>query len=267
MMIMKKIFYFLLTIALVSSVSFVLTSCGGDDDGTSSVIDGVNVNNGKKLSRLDINLNGVSSSVITEKLRIFYDSKGRLTNVIWTNGFKYENGKYSEGEVDVMRIDYDLRVVNINDGYSSANYMFSLNDKGYISQIGNCSCSYDSYGYLTRVENVTEIWSLAYNEGELIKSLVSNLRNGNMQIYYMFYGDSSDSGELMFYMNSEKDKSYGRNPYQAVMSFIAYQSGLFGKITNHCTYLSRSNETSAVLQRNNEQNSNKTIIRCNFTYE
>ena len=192
-----------------------------------------------------------------------------MTNVVWTKKIlKYENDKYSEYEVDVdiMRIDYDFRIVNISNGYSSANYMFSLNDKGYISQIGNCSCSYDSYGYLTRVEEFTEIWSLIYNEGELIKSLVNSLKHGNIEIYYMFYGENSDSGELVFYMNSEKEKR-PRFSGQAVMCFIAYQSGLFGKITNHCTYLSRSNETSAALELGNEKNSNKYLVRCNFTFE
>ena len=266
---MKKVFYYLLTISLVSSVGFGITSCGGDDDGNSSVIDGVNVNNGKKLTRLEI-LPQTSSSTTTDynyKLRVLYDSKGRLSNVIWTNGKKYVNGKYIESEVEVMRIDYDLRLVNISDGYSSLKYVFSLNDIGYISQIGNCSCTYDSYGYLTGVENITEIWSLAYNEGELTKSLISKLKNGNMLLYYMFYGENSSTGELMFYMNGEKYEDYGRNVIQAVMCFIAYQSGLFGKITNHCRYLTKSNETSAVLERNNEQNSNKFVVRCKFTYE
>lgn len=267
---MKKVFYYLLTISLVSSVGFGITSCGGDDDGSSSVIDGVNVNNGKKLTRLDILLESNSSTTTgdyTVNLNVLYDSKGRLSDVIWTNGQKYESGKYVDGEVELMKIDYDLRFVNISDGYSSLKYMFSLNDKGYISQIGNCSCTYDSYGYLTGVENITEIWSLAYNEGELIKSLVSKLKNGNMLLYYMFYGENSSTGELMFYMNGEKYETYGRNPIQAVMCFIAYQSGLFGKITNHCRYLSKSNNTSAVLERNNEQNSKKFVVRCKFTCE
>ena len=170
---------------------------------------------------------------------------------------------YTDAEVEVMKIDYDLRLV-ISNGLK---YMFSFNDKGYISQIGNCSCTYDSYGYLTGVENTLEIWTLAYNEGELIKSLISNIKNGNMQLYYMFYSENSDSGELMFYMNSEKYEDYIRDPIRAVMSFIAYQSGLFGKITKHCSYLSRSNETSAVLEKNNEQDSRKFIVHCKFTYE
>lgn len=265
---MNKNFCIILAILISTVLSVGFVSCGGDDDNNGSgIVDGVNVNNGKKLTRLEIQPQTSSNTTPDYKLRVMYDSNGRLSNVVWTNGQKYENGKYTETEINIMNIDYDLKVVNIYNGSSSLKNMFSLNDKGYIFQIGNCSCTYDSYGYLSGVENITEIWSLAYNEGELIKSLVSNLRNGNMSIYYMFYGENSDSGELMFYMNSEKYEDYGRNPVLAVMCFIAYQSGLFGKITNHCRYLSKSNETSAVLERNNEKNSNKFIVRCKFSYE
>ena len=34
---MKKVFYYLLTISLVSSVGFGITSCGGDDDGIDKI--------------------------------------------------------------------------------------------------------------------------------------------------------------------------------------------------------------------------------------
>lgn len=265
---MKKLKILSMMMLLVMMLPFMV-ACGGDDDSKGSrIVDGVNVNNEKKLTRLEIQPQTSSNTTdYSYILRVLYDSKGRLSNVVWTNGQKYENGKYIEAEINIMNIDYDLRVVNFYNGYSSLKYMFSLNDKGYISQIGNCSCTYDSYGYLTGVENITEIWTLAYNEGELTKSLVSNLRNGNMSIYYMFYGENSDSGELMFYMNSEKDEGYGRNTIQAVMCFIAYQSGLFGKITNHCRYLSKSNENSATLERINEQNSKKSVVRCKFSCE
>ena len=102
---MKKVLCFLLTISLVNSIGIGFTSCEGDDDGNSSVIDGVNVNNGKKLTELEI-LPPTNSSTTTEKkykLRVLYDSKGRMTNVIYTNAQKYENGTFSEGEVDIMK--------------------------------------------------------------------------------------------------------------------------------------------------------------------
>lgn len=265
---MKKNFELFMTMSLVIMLSVCFSSCGSDDGGT-SIVEGVNVKNGRKLVKLDIQTESTKMGVPQEtaKLKIAYDAKNRLSKVTLTNGRYYNNGNYVDGEIDVMKIDYDFKMVTISNGRSSTNYLFALNDKGYISQISNCSCNYDSYGYLTGVENSSEIWTLAYNEGELIKSLVNNLRKNNIEIYYMFYGEDQRTGDLLFYMNSEKDHSYGRNSTLATMCFIAYQAGLFGKITNHCTYLTKSNETSAILERKNEKNSNIFRAYCSFTFE
>lgn len=267
--IMKKIFELFKAVSLVTIIAVGFSYCGSEDSGGSSIVNGVNVKNGRKLVKLDIQTESsrMGRAQDATKLKISYDANNRLSKVTWTNGIYYKNGNYVEGETDVMKIDYELKTVTINYGSSSVNYLFSLNDKGYISQISNCTCTYDSYGYLTGVENRSEIWTLAYNEGELIKSLVNNFRNNNIEIYYMFYGEDQRTGDLLFYMNSEKDHSYGRSSTLATMCFIAYQAGLFGKITNHCTYLTKSNETSAILERKNEKNSNKFRAYCSFTFE
>lgn len=262
------------TILLLMSLCFV--SCGGDDDGSNSkVVDGVNVNTGRKLVRLDIhepiNNSYYGLDEVVYKLRIDYDSKGRLSKVILTNDYKYENGKYVEIDAtkELLNIDYDLKIVNIFKewSYYKNDYMFSLNDKGYISQIANCGCTYDSYGYLTGVDSNSYIWTLAYSENELIKSMVNNLVKGKLDIYYMFYGEDRDKGELVFYMNAPTKGYNSKIAYQGVLCFIAYQAGLFGKMTNHCTYLSKSSETSAFFQKKNEQNNNTVDIHCTFKYE
>lgn len=264
---MKKIIELFMILSVVTMLNFGLSSCGNDDGGSSSIVDGVNVKNGKKLVKLNIKPTSNRMDMSEYTLKIAYDAKNRLSKVTWTNGRYYKNGDYVDGEVDLMKIDYDFKMVTISNGSSSANYLFTLNDKGYISQISNCSCNYDSYGYLTGVENSSEIWSLAYNDGELIKSLVNKFRNNNIEIYYMFYGEDNNTGDLLFYLNTEKDKSYGRNSTLATMCFIAYQAGLFGKITNHCTYLSRSSSTSAILERTNEKNNNTFRVYCSFAFE
>ena len=271
-MIMKKVFNFLLTIFLVSLVGYGFTSCGGDDDGDGSkVVDGVNVNNGKKLSKLSIQVpSDYGNDSYTYNLRINYDSKGRLSKVIWTNGSKYENGKYIEGEVEMLKIDYDFKVINFmpSETYYNKDYMFTLNEKGYISQLGDCSITYDSYGYLSKAENMKFIYSLAYEEGELIKSLANNLKKDNIEIYYMFYGEDKDKGDLLFYMNTTSSNRLGdRTDIQGVMLFIAYQAGLLGKMTNHCTYLQRANETTAILQKKSENSNKNYNIRCSFVFE
>jgi len=268
---MKKYYCSILAIIIATVLSAGFVSCGGDDDGGGSkVVDGVNVNYGKKLSKLSIQVpSDYNNDSYTYNLKINYDTKGRLSNVIWTNGSKYENNKYVEGEVEMLKIDYDFKVINFMPTYYNKDYMFTLNEKGYISQLSNCSITYDSYGYLSKAENMSYIYSLAYEEGELIKSLVNNLKKDKIEIYYMFYGEDKDKGDLLFYMNTPSSKGLNINiqSIQGVMLFIAYQAGLLGKMTNHCTYLQRSNETTAILQKRSES-SNKTYnIHCSFVFE
>ena len=98
-------------ILLLMSLCFV--SCGGDDDSSNSkVVDGVNVNTGRKLVRLDIhepiNNSYFGLEEYIYKLRIDYDSKGRLSRVILTNDYKYENGKYVEIDATNMWLLLDL---------------------------------------------------------------------------------------------------------------------------------------------------------------
>ena len=260
------------SILLLMTLSFF--SCGGDDDGgNSKVVDGVNVNTGRKLVRLDIkdpdNLENVY------KLKIDYDTKGRLSKVILTNNYYYENGKWVEKDaaLELLNMDYDFKLINFKIIYFKEwrnieyNYKFSLNDKGYISQIGDCNCTYDSYGYLIGADGDRYIWTLAYSEGELVKSQVKSLVKDNVSIYYMFYGEDSDKGELVFRMKAPYKGYMNTHAYQGVLCFIAYQAGLFGKMTNHCTYLSKSNETSAFFQKENEQDDNTIDVHCTFKFE
>ena len=253
------------TILLLMSLCFV--SCGGDDDGSNSkVVDGVNVNTGRKLVRLDINNPYTNSSEYVFKFRIDYDTKGRLSKVIRTNDYRYENGKRVDVETEWLNIDYDFRLIKYKSYSREFDCMFSLNEKGYISEIGGCRCKYDSYGYLTGTEDSRYIFSLAYEEGELIKSMVKNLTKDKIDITYITYGEDSSKGYLLFYMNTTTPLS-GTRDVEAVLIFIAYQSGLFGKMTNHLTYLSKTSETSAVLQKKNEEKGEQMLVRCAFKFE
>ena len=93
---MNKNFCIILAILISTVLSVGFVSCGGDDDNNGSgIVDGVNVNNGKKLTRLEIQPQTSSNTTPDYKLRVMYDSNGRLSNVVWTNGQKYENGKYT----------------------------------------------------------------------------------------------------------------------------------------------------------------------------
>ena len=244
------------TILLLMSLCFV--SCGGDDDGSNSkVVDGVNVNTGRKLVQLYID--------DVYKLRIDYDMKGRLSKVIQINS-RYENGEQVDVATDILNVDYDFKLISYNYYNRKFDYMFSLNEKGYISEIGGCRCKYDSYGYLTGTENSDYIFSIAYEEGELVKAMVNNLTKDKIDITYIIYGEDPSKGDLLFYMNTTTPFGNMRN-VEAVLLFIAYQSGLFGKMTNHLSYFSKSSETSAILKKKNEQKGKQMQVHCTFKYE
>ena len=107
------------TILLLMSLCFV--SCGGDDDGSNSkVVDGVNVNTGRKLVQLYID--------DVYKLRIDYDMKGRLSKVIQINS-RYENGEQVDVATDILNVDYDFKLISYNYYNRKFDYMFSLNEK------------------------------------------------------------------------------------------------------------------------------------------
>ena len=269
---MKYNFFFLLAVVMVTILSGGFVSCGGDDDGGSSkVVDGVNVNNGKKLVQLIVQVpSEYNSKTNTYTFKISYDKKGRLSKVILPYSYIDDNGKNVEEELEFLKIDYDFKFINFMSysSYSKRNYMFRLNEKGYISQLGDCSITYDSYGYLSGAETTNHIYSLAYEEGELIKSLANNLKKDNIEIYYMFYGEDMDKGDLLFYMNTKSSKGINDDhDIQGVMLFIAYQAGLLGKMTTHCTYLQKSNEITAILQKKVEDYNKTYNIHCTFVFE
>ena len=267
---------------LIAMVLPLMVACGGDDNDASNqsnIVDGFNINTGRKLLRLNIigsqddityyyNYGKLNKKDVQSEFNIEYDSKGRLSKVIIT----YPSYSEIVSNQEVLKIDYDLKVISVGSLYSNVmNFNFTLNKHGYISQFGNYSCTYDSYGYLTGVESIKDIWTLAYDEGELIKSAVNNLRS--IQLYYFFYGEDNNNGDLLFYMNNSSTERYrdlGRQQdLQAVLCYIAYQAGLFGKITTHCTYLTKSNAASAIFNKKLEVNNKnfETKLNCSFVFE
>lgn len=277
----KSKFLSILMLILMTIPSMV--ACGGDDDdnGGQKNAEGVIVSNGKKLSGLDLQFFEKYKGLYVYRLRIDYDTKGRLSKVLLTNmyhSFSKEDGvdwdyfdnnnTKLENDNEILKIDYDFNLIKLSNVYD---LIFSLNEKGYIHQIGDCICSYDSNGYLSGVKNNNCIWTLAYSEGELIKSLVNNLVKDNMDLYYVNYGEDRDKGEIVFYMDTSNAPNsrydIGNVDVQGVMCFIAYQAGLFGKITNYCTNLSRSKENLARLEKKNENTNKKLEVRCKFVFE
>lgn len=255
----------------------LMTACGGDGDGGSDgggsnghVVDGVNVytKKPKEITIIDYKEGSSQPHTVNSHFKINYDSKGRLSTVTLPDYTYYDfnSGTQETKSIELLKIDYDLHVAQINNINAQSSHMFTLNSKGYIAQIGKCTCEYDNDGYLIGVESNKEIWSLVYNEGELIKSAVNKLAQGDIKLYYFFSGEDTNTGELYFRMNTPDNYVDNRNPIQAFLSFVAYQSGLFGKISKFCTSLSRSNQSNVEFTKASDNSSHQIVIHSSFKY-
>ena len=271
---MKKISLLL----LMAICSICLTSCGGGDedggstsggssansDGGSSIVDGVHVNPRKLLS-LDLCKQGDNKQNL--HFAISYDSKGRLSKVIIQDETHY----YNSPSWELLNIDYDLKLITCFGSEVSSrtrHYYFALNKYGFISRIGNCELTYNDAGYLIGSKTANDIWTFAYNEGEVIKYMIEPLTTGNAQICYTYYGDKD--GELYFTVNStninpKSIKTWTESELFIISELILYHAGLFGNISKLCKKLSTYSNRGASIERNNR--SNKITIKCSFKIE
>ncbi len=268
----------------------LLVSCGGDDDEPSNgnnnsfkVVDGVHVN-ARKLLYLDVYKQGYSDyyqkEYRTDKIRftMSYDSKGRLVKIC----APFE--RYSGEVVSMMNIDYDLKFVeycnSIDLHYVSStksfDYLptylrcfFTLNGKGFISRFGDCELSYNDEGYLVGANTEKNIWTFAYNDGDISKYLVEKLKSGNIEIFYANY--SEKEGDLYFAVN-DPDGSNGieglnYNNYRAISVLIAYHAGLFGNISKHCINLPNSSSNNAIIEQFSDVDNGNRIYHCSFVFD
>lgn len=235
-------------------VGIGFVACGSDDD-NSEVIDGVNVNKGKKL--VEIQVYGETMSQTSGVYKINYDSKGRLSGII------FYSPKYDQSN-EILKIDYDLRELFVSETLS---YMFMLNKKGYISQISNCKCIYDENDYLVGAISTDQNWQLVYYEGEIIQSIIEIFASGNINTNYFYYGEKSETGELYFTMNSSGTKEYRgiTNEKMAIRCFIAYQSGLFGKTDIHTSSFGETSKVKAVVKKVTPYTTE--TVHCDLKYE
>lgn len=278
-MIMKKQLKFWSMMMLVIMVIPLLVACGDDGDGPgnkngqTTLVDGVNVNKRKMLT-LDVNYgdNNIGS------YKMSYDSKGKLTGITFKD---YRRSNINWG----IRIDYDLCAIEyINDytyKYNSqdksytyepiyAKSRFALNDRGFISQIANCECTYNSEGYLTEVKTIADWWTFAYNNGDVVKAMVEVFKSGNMDLYYVYYGDKANEGELYFTCKELEFSDIGTKFHRSIMIMIAYHAGLFGNISKHCTMLPNSVDAKTFIELSSWDNYNKKsedmTFACKFTF-
>lgn len=302
---MKKTKFWIIILIVVAMP--MLNACGGGDDGpsgggsSSELVDGVNVNK-RKLLTLDVSCkdNKLGSFQMT------YDAKGRLTRIdantvyfistyivpVQNDGTStsYEVRRASE-KTCALLIDYDLGLIEYLDGYKgrydsqTKTYVrepvyvksrFALNDRGFVSQIANCECTYNSEGYLTGVKTIGDFWSLVYNNGDVVKAMVEKFKNGNIGLYYVYYGDKTNEGEL-YVTCKELDFGSGDKFTRSEMTMIAYHAGLFGNITKHCTMLPNSADAKTFLEladksywvsqnETSKKITEEVVLACKFTF-
>ena len=255
----------------------MMFGCGNDDDengksnkGESTIVDGVNVLNGKKLVELNVG---------SCQFKVQYDSKGRIIKV--QRNRSWEDHDIEEDFVVVLEIDYDLRVFTLYDwDYSYKNrryeyhpysFGFALNNDGYISLLSNIALKYDLNGYLSSVDSPEGLATLSLANDDYLKASLSGLISGEIQLFYVTFGDIDDKGELYvrFSSNPQRDyveligSAYGFG-FNKVLCLIMYQSGLFGKVTKSILHFKVQQEATAFFEYDSQYNYRSKIV---FKYE
>lgn len=268
---MEKLKFWSILMLVVMTMP-VMVSCGGDDDnsGSGAIVDGVNVINGKKLVGLEIDADNSSSPI---NVRIDYDSKGRMSKILFEK-VKFDKQTYKyylTGEFEeYASVDYELRIVSLkldSYNYSHMSYHYSLNNDGYISQIGTCILDYNQSGYLTGVNETRGISTLAYEANDLLKASVSELSLGNIALYYVTYDNVDNEGTLFVRVKRTDDKKKSSIDVKDVICFVAYQSGLFGKVCKSVVNVTSKSEAYALFDYDNNEDKNyslsgKIVFHC-----
>ena len=217
----------------------ILMACGDDENDSGQKADGINVSNGKKITELSLLYNGVKDVGV---FNVDYDAKGRLSKIT----YKYSDYNY------FISLDYDLRVVTISETRSGTiSYGFFINDDGYVSQLGTCSLTYKD-GYLVGTEIPKAIGQITYDSNELIKASLSNIIDGSISFSYITYGNIENQGELIINVQSSDEEPYNLGILD-IAAFIAYESGLFGKVSKSFVQLKNENETSYLFNYSNKK--------------
>lgn len=228
----------------------MLMACGDDENGSGQKADGINVSTGKKITELSIFNNDDKDLGV---FNVEYDSKGRLSKII----YKYPNYNY------FISLDYNFREVTISQTRSGTiTYGFFINDDGYVSQLGTCTLTYKN-GYLVGTEIPKAIGQLTYDSNELIKGSLSNVIDGSIYFSYITYGNIENQGDLIINIqNTDDDYSLG---ILDIAAFIAYESGLFGKVSKSFIHLQNETEMSYLFNYSNKKYKNS--LRLKFKCE
>lgn len=263
---MKRVLYFSIKMLLLMMLP-LMVACGSDDDnGSGKKVDGVNVTSGKRIKEIYV---GDYNKTDNPAFKVQYDTKGRITSILLkVSRYYYDKKEDIEEYHEVATIDYDLHVLRVYDSnYAGKSEVlgFALNESGFISQIGTCTLNYDSKGYLISVDEPRGISTLAYDANDIVKASITQLRKGKMYLYYVTYGNDDSQGDL--YINIR----YADHDLSEIIKIvdyvglIAYQAGLFGKVSKSFLNLKDKDESSSLFEIQNDRRSEN--IKLTFVYE
>ena len=261
MMFMRKIFNWIYYLTALTAIPFIV-SCGGDSN-DAEIVDGVRVNNGRKLKEFTIN---------DIKYELSYDSQNRLKTIVRLfDEFKYDDTIIKTG--DTIIIDYDryiffykpaiVKFGNREYSYGSLLnknlYSFVSNEKGLIAKIDIYTFIYDEASSLVNVKG-EDNFSIMYINNELT-SLIQEYMN--LEAIYDI-SDYKDYGDADFnYGVSTSAKK--NNEFGPECGFIlaALQSGLFGNPPGIFRTLSQRDKSTVHIDISNS----KKGWNCEFIYE
>ena len=232
----------------------LLMACGdSEENGNTKNVDGVNVTKGKKIVELSF-IEREYGRIVPNHIKVDYDSNGRLSRIM-TEQFNYiisDNGNetynFTSEYSEVLSIDYDSRLIKIPVRKRIETIGFVLNEDGYVSLLGKTIFNYDENGYLTGADEPKSFTSLLYNKNDIIRAETSLISSGDIKYFFVTYSNNSNNGDIYVRVSrssNEKYRSLNLNS-RAVLFLIAYQAGLFGKVSNTVINLKNKSEADAL---------------------
>lgn len=267
---MRKVFYFMIVLTTIIT-SFLFVSCGDSEDDNGQIdMNNFIIQNGKRLSELSyIDTDSTLSYIIdTENnsfklglvpnnqvynYKIKYDSKGRMNKIYNTR----KDSLYLTCE-----IDYEQRCIK----RLSKQFIYSLNEDGYISQIDNGYFFYNEKGYLINFDNANFHSIFDYDHYNIKQASLEEFKTGLIHAYFISI-ENSDKREL--YIRFKTTNGYKTNlNSNDLIGIIAVFSGLFGKIPSNFLVLKSEDEVNALFGIDKLYNDQyKTIGRFILKYE
>lgn len=252
---MRQKFNWIFYLLILMAIPF-MAACGGDSD-DKQIVDGVRVNNGRKLKEFTIN---------DINYKLTYDSNNKLKSIIASS--EYES-------YDTITIDYErnlffykpyrIHSFNFAKFLKKEFYSFVTNEKGLISKIDTYNFSYDEAGRLINIKG-SDNFSLMYLNNDLSSFLRTWMDSETTYSIsdYKDYGDSEyNFGVTLLGEGHYLYKKTGLNGLGFIVA--AMQSGMFGNPPELFRIMSQKNKSTVSVVCDNPDRYDE--FKCTFVYD